>query len=345
MVIPARDAAATLPALLDALVAQTLAPTEVVVVDDGSTDATAALAAAHPVVNCVLDADGANSRRESVAPATNPRLLFAGAAAGAAVGSRRTARGPGRARNAGVAATTAPLLAFTDADCAPDPGWLAAGVAALAQGPLVQGRVDPARPRSPWERSVAVHAASGLCETANLLVTRALFERAGGFGDGIAAGPERFGGVTIPAKGIAEDTLFAHATDVQALYADASRVVHAGFARGPRAFVAERKRLRHLPALVARAPGLRRTLLRDRLFLTARSRRFDLALLGVAAAVLTRSPLPLAVAAPYAADTRRLARHWPQRPGRRTAAVHLTADAVGAIALLRGSLAARTPVL
>lgn len=312
VVIPARDAAATLPATLAALAAPTLPAAEVVVVDDGSTDATAALAAAHPAVTRVV----------------------------ATVG-----RGPGPARNAGVAATTAPLLAFTDADCAPDPGWLAAGVAALARAPLVQGRVDPAPLRSPCDRSVAVHAASSLYETANLLCTRDLFDRAGGFGRGIAAGPERFGGVTIPPKGIAEDTLFAHATGVGAVYADAAGVVHATFARGPRAFIAERKRLRHFPSLVAQVPELRRTLLRDRLFLTNRTRRLDLAVLGVAAAALTRSPLPLAAAAPYAVHTRRLARHWPDRPAWRTATVHVVADAVGAVALLRGSVAARTPVL
>ena len=45
VVIPARDAARTLGRVLDALAAQEPAPREVIVVDDGSTDATAALAA------------------------------------------------------------------------------------------------------------------------------------------------------------------------------------------------------------------------------------------------------------------------------------------------------------
>src|SRR4051794_10649408 len=82
---------------------------EVVVVDDGSRDATAIAA------------------RE----------------AGARVVSNASALGPADARNAGVAATDAPLIAFTDADCVPAPGWLRAGVAAVAESGLVQGRVEP----------------------------------------------------------------------------------------------------------------------------------------------------------------------------------------------------------
>ncbi|MCW3010388.1 MAG: glycosyl transferase family 2, partial [Solirubrobacterales bacterium] len=55
VVVPARDAAATLPALLDGLAAQDLgAAFEVLVVDDASRDATAAVARAHPVVTAVL---------------------------------------------------------------------------------------------------------------------------------------------------------------------------------------------------------------------------------------------------------------------------------------------------
>ena len=43
--------------------------------------------------------------------------------------------GPGLARNTGVAAATAPLLAFIDADCVARPGWLGAAVDAIASDP------------------------------------------------------------------------------------------------------------------------------------------------------------------------------------------------------------------
>ncbi len=43
--------------------------------------------------------------------------------------------GPASARNAGAAAAAAPLLAFTDDDCEPTPGWLLAICAAQSAGP------------------------------------------------------------------------------------------------------------------------------------------------------------------------------------------------------------------
>jgi glycosyltransferase involved in cell wall biosynthesis/GT2 family glycosyltransferase len=101
VVIPAYNAAATLGDTLDALAAQTMSPDKysVIVVDDGSTDTTAALAAAR----------------------------------GVAVLSQPNA-GPAAARNAGAAAAPpdCEILVFTDADCAPAPDFLARLTAPLA---------------------------------------------------------------------------------------------------------------------------------------------------------------------------------------------------------------------
>ncbi|MEO1631927.1 MAG: glycosyltransferase, partial [Bacteroidota bacterium] len=47
VIVAARNEAERLPALLDALVGQTYAPGEVLIADDGSTDATAAIAAGY----------------------------------------------------------------------------------------------------------------------------------------------------------------------------------------------------------------------------------------------------------------------------------------------------------
>ena len=130
VIVPARDAAATLGGTLDALAAQELDDDlEVIVVDDGSGDATAAIAEAHPVATVV----------------------------------RQARAGPAAARNAGVAASRGALLAFTDADCRPQPGWLAAGSEALARLDLAQGRVvpDPAAPRGPFDRTIAVSPRTG----------------------------------------------------------------------------------------------------------------------------------------------------------------------------------------
>ena len=93
VIVPARNARATLPACLRALREQTLevGAWEIILVDDGSTDDTAAIGESHGVR--VLSIPGS---------------------------------GPAVARNRGVAISRGEILVFTDADCAPDPGWLEA---------------------------------------------------------------------------------------------------------------------------------------------------------------------------------------------------------------------------
>lgn len=98
VVIPAYNAAATLPLCLDSLANQEFPSSayEVIVVDDGSTDATA-----------------------QIAQAASVRVI-----------SQKNA-GPAAARNAGANAAQGQLLLFTDADCAPVPGWIGALTAAF----------------------------------------------------------------------------------------------------------------------------------------------------------------------------------------------------------------------
>ena len=308
VVVPARNAAGTLVRTLDALAAQELEQAfEVFVVDDGSTDGTAGVARAHPVVSRVVRVGG---------------------------------RGPGAARNAGAAGTTAPALAFTDADCAPSPGWLPSGLRALRRADLVQGRVDPdpRAPRHPWDRTVSVTSAWGLFESANLFVDRGWFERVGGFSDGIAA----------RGKHLAEDVFLGWAlrdAGGRTAFAPDARVEHAVVSRRATAFVAERLRLRHFPEIARRAPGIRDTFLRGRVFLPGSTAAFEAAVIGGAAAAVVRSPLPLAAALPYTRRLYRTVRQWPAYPSWRLLAVTVAADAVGAAALVRGSFEQRTLVL
>lgn len=304
--IPARNAAATIARTLDALAAQDLeGEFEVIVVDNGSDDATAAIA----------EGAGVTVVRQ---------------------GRER----PGVARNRGVETATAPAIAFTDADCVPDPGWLRAGLAALERFDLVQGLVlaDPDTPRHPFDRTVEVGGATGLFETANLFVSRDAFDRAGGFSDWAAAAlDEPFG----------EDAVFgwdARRSGARFAFEPRARVAHAVFARGPAGYVTERRRLRFFPALVARVPELRRELLVGRTFLTTRSARFDLALAGVALAAVRRSPIPLVASVPYIAWLSRRALGHRRNAGL-VAATEVAADAVGFAALVTGSVRHRSPVL
>ncbi|QGP78202.1 glycosyltransferase family 2 protein [Sphingobium sp. CAP-1] len=109
-----------------------------------------------------------------------------------------TERGAGPTRNAGVAASCGGVLAFTDSDCVPDPGWLAAGVAALAKQDFVGGKMivlvpDTARMTGAeaFERVFAFNnrryvEEEGFTVTANLFCPRTLFDRVGGFRTGLS---------------------------------------------------------------------------------------------------------------------------------------------------------------
>lgn len=107
------------------------------------------------------------------------------------------------ARNAAVLVSTGEVLAFTDADCLPEPGWLEHAVQALTAGAdIVAGRVvvyarDAARPH-PVEAYELVHAfpqetyvsRSGASVTANMCTTRAAFEAAGPFRSELRSGAD-----------------------------------------------------------------------------------------------------------------------------------------------------------
>ncbi len=99
------------------------------------------------------------------------------------------------ARSLGVAHARAPWLAFTDADCLPDSQWLLALIAAIGaqQDPrlILAGDVRMTMdqtPPTPWAIYDFVkgipqqsYVQRGYAATANLCVSRALFDQVGGF--------------------------------------------------------------------------------------------------------------------------------------------------------------------
>ena len=114
VVIPARNAAATLAVQLQALATQvSTRPFEVIVADNGSTDDTAALVASH---------------RDRV---PGLRLVDAGAAPGT-----------NAARNAGTREAGGDLVLLCDADDRVGPGWVEALARGLETADAVGGRLD-----------------------------------------------------------------------------------------------------------------------------------------------------------------------------------------------------------
>ncbi len=100
-------------------------------------------------------------------------------------------RGAVPKRNVGWRAAAAPLIAFTDDDCEPAPGWLKAALAAFDAAEdnvdLVQGRVDPhpqdAHVTGLFKRTISVQQHYEGYPNANLVYRKAALERVGGFDD------------------------------------------------------------------------------------------------------------------------------------------------------------------
>jgi GT2 family glycosyltransferase len=107
-------------------------------------------------------------------------------------------RGAGPARNVGVEAASGEILAFTDADCVPEPGWLLSGVAALDEYDVVGGRVavlvddkEHITAAEAFEQEFGFEndryvAKKGFSVTANLFCRRSLFQQVGGFRTGVS---------------------------------------------------------------------------------------------------------------------------------------------------------------
>ena len=105
----------------------------------------------------------------------------------------QTEKGAGPARNAGVAATTAPWLMFIDADCVAAPDWVARGRSIADQDAVIGGRVDvfhetppPQSGAEAFETVFAFKMQSYLDKGAflgsgNLVTSRKVFDTTGGF--------------------------------------------------------------------------------------------------------------------------------------------------------------------
>jgi glycosyltransferase involved in cell wall biosynthesis len=249
--------------------------------------------------------------------------------------------GPTAKRNVGWRAASAPLVAFTDDDCRPAPGWLAALLAvSRADGErdaFIQGRteVDPAERHLLFglARSLTITAPSPWHETCNIAYPRRLLDRLGGFDESYT-----FGG---------EDTdlgIRAIETGAERRFAPEALVWHAVLASPLYRTVRSVGKLETLPLVVSRHPEQRRHLFL-RMFRNRSHFGILLAALGMLAA--RRHPrAAIAAAAPYVAmnvDPRNL------RPrGLARQALHLPAralvDASETASLIRSGIRHRTPI-
>lgn len=158
VLVPTRNRCKTIVQLLDALEAQSGAPTfEVIVIDDGSTDDTWTVLTAYQT--------------------SHPWLRPVRSAAHV---------GPAAARNLGIATARGRLVAFTDDDCLPDPDWIEALVAAHEAGAdVVQGWTSPGVVAygevSAFAHQVKVTEFDYRFETCNLSYHRDVLEALGGF--------------------------------------------------------------------------------------------------------------------------------------------------------------------
>lgn len=167
VVIPHLNQPGALARCLASLRAGRRPPDEVIVVDNGSATLPRDICAAHPGVTLLHE----------------------------------PTPGPGPARNRGVAAARGNILAFIDADCLADPGWLAEAEAAMARpgaeilgGDVRIALADPARVTvlEAYESIYAYRmdryiAREGFTGTGNLVVRREVLEAVGPFaGIGVA---------------------------------------------------------------------------------------------------------------------------------------------------------------
>lgn len=208
--------------------------------------------------------------------------------------------GPAEKRNAGWRVATAPLVAFTDDDCRPEPDWLERIVDAVGRRSgdfILQGRTEPDPDEMRRLHGLAVSqripAPSGWYETCNIAYPRALLERLGGF-DSVFAGDDRG---DYPVGG--EDTdlgLRARAAGAELVFEPAAVVRHAVHSRHLGRALRDTRRWRSVPLVLARHPE-QRAALQGRVF----GRRAHWALLLAALALpLRRRPLlASAAAAPY----------------------------------------------
>lgn len=321
VVVPTRNRAARLRALLASLAEQEGAPLfEVIVVDNASDDDTLAVVAE-------ADADAAMHARA----VHLPRPL-----------------GPAVARNHGWQVARGRLIVFTDDDVVAQPGWLAAIAAAHERDPeaVIQGRTEP-DPRelhrlSAFARSQSATGPGPWFQTCNIAYPRALLERLGGFDESYweAAGEDTDLGWRAVEAG------------ARVIYDPSALNWHAVHEPGAWQLIRATQKWRLGVANVKRHPQLRAALHR-RIFWKRSHERLLAAVTGIGLAAyagrgrggsrVAAAGIAVAATLPYLMLHR--SQHGSYAGTVAALPAHAALDAAEVIAMARGSAAARTLVL
>jgi glycosyltransferase involved in cell wall biosynthesis len=238
----------------------------------------------------------------------------------------------GRVRNAALQHAQGVVIAFTDSDCVPSPGWLRAGLAGFAAGEaVVQGRTVPARQAGSFEATINISSFSHRYETCNIFYDRAALAEVGGFGEDMPQiGEDMVAGWRIRRSGRS------------AGWAGDAVVTHDVTYPPIRWWVKRGWRYECWPRLMREFPEARTTMLYRGFLLNRRQIAVMAALAGIGVAAATLDARPLAAAAP-------LLWRWRPMPSRgrtiRNSACALAFDAATFAGLVRGSIMTRTIVL
>jgi len=315
VVVPSHARALRLRWLLNALDEQSLTPSrwEVVIVHDDADERSERALAEHGF------SDDGRLRRFRLPPGTGS---------------------PSRQRNIGWRAAGAPLIAFTDDDCRPEPDWLERLLATAQDHPgaIVQGatRPDPyetdALPMTPRVRTILVDPPGPYAQTCNILYPRDVLERVGGFDEAMPA----------PAGEDTDLAVRARAAGAPYVGAPAAIVNHAVVTHSLPGILRVSWKWQHLAFVVKRHPQLRRHTVGG--IFWRPSHAVAIGSLAAAAAFGPRRPAALLLAGLYLKSLMPFTGRSPKRWARRMVELptRLLIDLTEIAALARGSLRYRT---
>jgi len=293
-------------ALARALAQETTVEYEVIVVDDGSTD-------------------GTDREMLRLVQETTGRLRYL-----------RLGQNLGRAtaRNAGIAAARGSIIAFTDSDCLPTPGWLEAGrhgfndrTIGIIQGPT---RPHPDQPRPFFNHFIEIERFDGTFSTCNVFYRRDAIVAVDGFDPAIEYWEDLDLGWRVQRGGW------------KSIFAPSALVHHQVLPLSWQRWLRWPLHFSYMPAKTASYPEYRRYLFLG-LWVSWFHALFDLALVAVLLGVLTKRYF-LALVFPYLVafpSHHGVGGRWP--PAK--AAFHLVWDTLSFGVLLINSLRYRSLVL